>query len=44
MAFGGLFGDALAGAGIEVSGDASILGRLAAVLDPGDKDFAIVTP
>ncbi|MEL7978091.1 alkyl sulfatase dimerization domain-containing protein [Isoptericola sp. F-RaC21] len=35
---------ALAAAGIEVSGDASVLGRLTAVLDPGDKNFAIVTP
>ncbi|MCK9794048.1 MBL fold metallo-hydrolase [Isoptericola sp. 4D.3] len=36
--------DALAAAGLEVTGDASALGRLVAVLDPGDKDFAIVTP
>jgi alkyl sulfatase BDS1-like metallo-beta-lactamase superfamily hydrolase len=36
--------DALAGAGLEVTGDASVLGRLTAVLDPGDPDFAIVTP
>ncbi|CAM3441475.1 alkyl/aryl-sulfatase [Isoptericola cucumis] len=36
--------DALAAAGIEVAGDPSALGRLAAVLDPGDKNFAIVTP
>ena len=35
---------ALAAAGIEISGDASVLGRLTAVLDPGDKNFAIVTP
>jgi alkyl sulfatase BDS1-like metallo-beta-lactamase superfamily hydrolase len=34
----------LADAGIEVSGDASVLARLTAVLDPGDPDFAIVTP
>jgi alkyl sulfatase BDS1-like metallo-beta-lactamase superfamily hydrolase len=34
----------LAGAGIVVSGDESALGRLIAVLDPGDPDFAIVTP
>jgi alkyl sulfatase BDS1-like metallo-beta-lactamase superfamily hydrolase len=34
----------LAAAGIEVSGDASVLARLVAVLDPGDKNFAIVTP
>ena len=30
--------------GSSSSGDASVLGRLTAVLDPGDKDFAIVTP
>ncbi|RHA43714.1 alkyl/aryl-sulfatase [Cellulomonas rhizosphaerae] len=41
---GGLGGEALAAAGVEVTGDASVLGRLAAVLDPGDKNFAIVTP
>jgi alkyl sulfatase BDS1-like metallo-beta-lactamase superfamily hydrolase len=41
LATGGLAGGA---AGIEVSGDASVLARLAAVLDPGDKNFAIVTP
>jgi alkyl sulfatase BDS1-like metallo-beta-lactamase superfamily hydrolase len=40
----GLTADALAKAGIEVSGDASVLGRLGAVLEPGDKNFAIVTP
>ncbi|MGC5257089.1 alkyl/aryl-sulfatase [Gordonia sp. DT218] len=44
IATGALTQDALAKAGIELSGDASILGRLAAALDPGDKDFAIVTP
>ncbi|WP_265523595.1 alkyl/aryl-sulfatase [Oerskovia flava] len=41
---GALTADGLAGAGIEVSGDASVLGRLVAVLDPGDANFAIVTP
>jgi hypothetical protein len=25
-------------------GDGSVLARLAAVIDPGDKNFAIVTP
>jgi alkyl sulfatase BDS1-like metallo-beta-lactamase superfamily hydrolase len=35
---------ALAAAGIQVSGDAGALARLTAVLDPGDKNFAIVTP
>ena len=44
LALGGLSGDGLAEAGIELSGDATVLARLAAVLDPGDKDFAIVTP
>jgi alkyl sulfatase BDS1-like metallo-beta-lactamase superfamily hydrolase len=36
--------ESLAAAGIEVSGDGSVLTRLTAVLDPGDPDFAIVTP
>ena len=44
LASGSVTPDSLAHAGIELSGDASVLGRLAAVLDPGDKDFAIVTP
>lgn len=43
LALGGLSADGLAEAGIQVDGDASVLGRLAAVLDPGDEDFAIVT-
>jgi alkyl sulfatase BDS1-like metallo-beta-lactamase superfamily hydrolase len=36
--------DAMAAAGIEITGDSSALGRLVSVLDPGDKNFAIVTP
>jgi alkyl sulfatase BDS1-like metallo-beta-lactamase superfamily hydrolase len=44
LATGGLSADGLANAGIELDGDASVLTRLAAVLDPGDPDFAIVTP
>ncbi|WP_395725380.1 alkyl/aryl-sulfatase [Nakamurella sp.] len=44
LALGGLSADGLAAAGIEVSGDATVLTRLTAVLDPGDKNFAIVTP
>jgi alkyl sulfatase BDS1-like metallo-beta-lactamase superfamily hydrolase len=36
--------DQLAEAGIRIDGDAAVLGRLTAVLDPGDPDFAIVTP
>jgi alkyl sulfatase BDS1-like metallo-beta-lactamase superfamily hydrolase len=44
LALGGLSSGPLADAGIEVTGDASVLGRLTAVLDPGDRDFAIVTP
>ena len=36
--------EALTAAGIEVSGDASALETLGSVLDPGDPDFAIVTP
>ena len=35
---------ALAQTGIEVSGEESAIGRLLAVLAPGDPDFAIVTP
>ncbi len=34
----------LAAAGMDVTGDASVQTRFAAVLDPGDKDSAIVTP
>jgi alkyl sulfatase BDS1-like metallo-beta-lactamase superfamily hydrolase len=37
-------GDGLAAAGIEVSGDAGVLARLTAMLDPGDQNLAIVTP
>ncbi len=44
LALGGLSADRLADAGIQVTGDASALGRLTALLDPGDSDFAIVTP
>jgi alkyl sulfatase BDS1-like metallo-beta-lactamase superfamily hydrolase len=36
--------DSLAAVGIELAGDPSVLDRLTAVLDPGDPDFAIVTP
>jgi alkyl sulfatase BDS1-like metallo-beta-lactamase superfamily hydrolase len=35
--------DFLASAGIDVSGDATVLERLAALLDAPDPDFAIVT-
>ena len=44
LALGGLSADGLVEAGIELTGDARVLGRLAAVLTPGDMDFAIVTP
>ncbi|KQR10995.1 alkyl/aryl-sulfatase [Cellulomonas sp. Leaf334] len=44
LAGGDLTADGLARAGIELSGDTAVLGRLGAVLDPGDKNFAIVTP
>ncbi|WP_405510308.1 alkyl/aryl-sulfatase [Streptomyces anulatus] len=44
VATGGLRADALATAGIEVTGQASVLARLAGFLDPGDPDFSIVTP
>jgi alkyl sulfatase BDS1-like metallo-beta-lactamase superfamily hydrolase len=42
LAAGGLSADGVAG--ITVDGDSTALSRLARVLDPGDKDFAIVTP
>ncbi|MFC9552884.1 alkyl/aryl-sulfatase [Rhodococcus sp. NPDC056960] len=44
LALGSLSADDLAKAGIEVSGDGSVLARLAALLEPGDANFAIVTP
>ena len=44
LALGGTSAADLAAAGIEVTGDPSVLQRLLAVLDPGDPDFAIVTP
>ncbi|MHA7133257.1 alkyl/aryl-sulfatase [Oerskovia turbata] len=44
LASGNVTPGTLAQAGITLTGDSSVLGRLAAVLDPGDKDFAIVTP
>ena len=34
----------LASAGVELTGDASVLGRLLSVLEDPDPDFAIVTP
>ncbi|MEW1549966.1 alkyl/aryl-sulfatase [Streptomyces tsukubensis] len=44
LAAGALTAPELHAAGIALEGDASVLDRLAAVLDPGDPDFAIVTP
>ncbi|UPW07270.1 MBL fold metallo-hydrolase [Gordonia terrae] len=44
LAGGDLSAETLTGAGIRIEGDSSVLTRLGAVLDPGDKDFAIVTP
>jgi alkyl sulfatase BDS1-like metallo-beta-lactamase superfamily hydrolase len=44
LALGGLSGAGATAPGFEVSGDPTVLGRLAALLDPGDQDFAIVTP
>jgi alkyl sulfatase BDS1-like metallo-beta-lactamase superfamily hydrolase len=44
LALGSPTPERLAAAGIEIGGDASVLGRLTAALDPGDPDFAIVTP
>ncbi|MGW5003598.1 alkyl/aryl-sulfatase [Streptomyces hydrogenans] len=40
----GLTPEGLDRAGVRVEGDASALARLTAVLDPGDRDFPIVTP
>lgn len=44
LALGDLTPQALADAGIQTDGDTGVLERLAAVLDPGDRDFPIVTP
>ncbi|WP_425825536.1 alkyl/aryl-sulfatase [Streptomyces fractus] len=44
LAGAGLTPEGLERAGVRVEGDASVLGRLASVLDPGDRDFPIVTP
>ena len=44
LAGGSLTAQAMADAGIELTGDASALQRLTAVLDPGDDDLDIVTP
>ncbi|MFE3383254.1 alkyl sulfatase C-terminal domain-containing protein [Streptomyces anulatus] len=44
LALGDLTPDAHADAGIRADGDTTVLDRLAAVLDPGDPDFPIVTP
>ncbi len=44
LASGNVTPATLAQAGIELTGDATVLGRLASLLDPGDTGFAIVTP
>ncbi|MGW2346627.1 alkyl/aryl-sulfatase [Streptomyces sp. NPDC001661] len=44
LAVTGLTPEGLEQAGVQVEGDASALGRLTSVLDPGDRDFSIVTP
>ncbi|WP_031046345.1 alkyl/aryl-sulfatase [Streptomyces sp. NRRL F-5650] len=44
LALGSPTPEALAEAGIRTDGDTTALARLAAVLDPGDRDFPIVTP
>ncbi|WP_067690481.1 alkyl/aryl-sulfatase [Nocardia jejuensis] len=44
LVLGGLSADSVAKSGSSLSGDSSVLARLLAVLDPGDKNFAIVTP
>ena len=44
LALGGVTAERLAEAGVELSGDGTVPGRLARVLRPGDPGFAIVTP
>ncbi|GAA4742219.1 alkyl/aryl-sulfatase [Gordonia alkaliphila] len=44
LAAGRLTAGALTESGAELAGDVTVLERLGAVLDPGDKNFAIVTP
>ncbi|ANC32290.1 alkyl/aryl-sulfatase [Isoptericola dokdonensis] len=44
LALGGVDPAELSDAGIQADGDLTALARLVAVLDPGDPDFAIVTP
>ncbi|KAK2675171.1 Alkyl/aryl-sulfatase, dimerization domain superfamily [Fusarium oxysporum f. sp. vasinfectum] len=44
IAVSGLDPEALEEAGVEVTGDTAALERLAALLDPGDPNFNIVTP
>ncbi|MEU0539068.1 alkyl sulfatase dimerization domain-containing protein [Nocardia sp. NPDC005978] len=44
LVLGGLSAEGIATAGGNLTGDDSVLRRLVAVLDPGDKNFAIVTP
>ncbi|MFB7758629.1 alkyl sulfatase C-terminal domain-containing protein, partial [Streptomyces sp. NPDC056121] len=44
LAVEGLTPQGLERAGVQVEGDASVLSRLAAMLDPGDQNFPIVTP
>jgi alkyl sulfatase BDS1-like metallo-beta-lactamase superfamily hydrolase len=44
VALGVLAPEDFASAGVELAGDPSVLGRLLAVLDQPDPDFAIVTP
>ncbi|NEA37962.1 alkyl sulfatase dimerization domain-containing protein [Streptomyces sp. SID11385] len=44
LALGDLSPEGLAAKGIQVDGDTSVLDRLASVLDPGDRNFPLVTP
>ncbi|ALE75527.1 alkyl sulfatase [Pseudonocardia sp. EC080625-04] len=44
LAGGGLSAEGLAAAGLTLTGDPTVITRLARVLDPGDTNFAIVTP
>ena len=44
IVFNGLKVEMLEKVGVTLSGDPAVLGRLAALLDPGDPSFPIVTP
>jgi len=44
LLLGGVTPEAVAEGGVALEGDASVVARLTALLQPGDPDFAIVTP